>query len=47
MQVFALCLKHFGKEPESWEDFKRLGAIALWLEERENEKLKALLGVEE
>jgi len=44
MQLKALVLKHFGREPETWEDLIRLGAMSLWLEELEAEKLKSLFG---
>jgi len=44
MQVKALILKHFQKQPESWEEFVKLGSMALWIEEMENEKLRVLLG---
>ena len=47
MQVKALILKHFQREPESWEEFTKLGSMALWIEEMENEKLRALFGESE
>ncbi len=47
MQVSALCLKHFGKEPRSWEEFQRLGAMVLWLEDKERELLENLFGAGE
>jgi len=47
MQVKALILKHFQREPESWEELVKLGSMALWIEEMENEKLKTLFGESE
>jgi hypothetical protein len=46
-QLRALCLKHLGKDPQTWEELKSYGAMALWLEEREKETLRTLLGAEE
>jgi hypothetical protein len=40
----TLVLKHFGSVPEDWELFKTRVAQALYLEELENERLKALFG---
>jgi len=39
-------LKHFGKDPTNWEEFVKLGAMALWLEELEAERLEKLFGAE-
>jgi len=40
-------MKHLHRDPQTWEELRELGSMALWLEELENQKLKALFGVQE
>lgn len=39
MQFEALVLKHFGKVPQDFSEFKKMSAYALWIEEKESERL--------
>ena len=43
----TLILKHFKQVPQDWETFKKRASQAMYLEELENEKLKALMGADE